>query len=305
MARKNGRRSRPSGPSRPPDKPPITKDLPFKRGEWDTPAGREAVQSFANKRGYPHQLHDFQVENVARILDGIHTFAVSATGSGKSALIAVPALLYPERITIVTEPTILLEEDMAMNLQAMGLRTAVINGETLSKASQEKRDLWDEALRLKYQIVIISPELLRCDDCFRLTGDEIFSKYWTHTVFDEAHLTDEWGEEFRPDFGNLGGLRSRGGPHVTYTALTATLEPGRQTTVVLERLGFTKGDFFFDRRDCERTNIDIIMRPTQYTFGGYRLRDLDWLIPEHMSSVSDIEKTIVFGSTIDLTHRIS
>lgn len=112
MSRVKGPRSRPAGPSRPPDTLPVTRDLPFKRGEWDSPAGREAIQGFASKRGYPHRLHDFQVENVARILDGIDTFAVSATGSGKSALIAVPALLYREHITIVTEPTILLEEDM-------------------------------------------------------------------------------------------------------------------------------------------------------------------------------------------------
>lgn len=193
----------------------------------------------------------------------------------------------------------------AANLQALGIETVVINGDSLSKASQEKRDLWDEALRLRYQIIIISPELLRSNDSYRLTDNEVFSEHWMYTVFDEAHLADEWAEDFRPDFGNLGLLRPRGGPHVTYVGLTATLEPGRQTNIVLERLGFTKGDYFLDRRDCERTNIDLIIRPLQFPFGGYHLRDLDWLIPENMSSILDIEKCIVFSSSLDFTYRIS
>lgn len=129
MSRLKGSRSRPSGPSRPPDKLPITKDLPFKRGQWDTPEGRLAVQTWATNRGYPHVLREFQVNNIARILDGIDVFGVSATGSGKSALIAVPVLLYPEHITIVTEPTILLEEDMVSSMHTADLECSQLTDE--------------------------------------------------------------------------------------------------------------------------------------------------------------------------------
>lgn len=87
-------------------------DLPCKKGEWQSSKGHDAIRTLAKKRGYPHDLRDFQVRNVARILDGKDICLVSATSSGKSALIAIPALLCPERVTIVTESTIALQNDM-------------------------------------------------------------------------------------------------------------------------------------------------------------------------------------------------
>ncbi|KZV61658.1 hypothetical protein PENSPDRAFT_592553, partial [Peniophora sp. CONT] len=221
-------------------------------------------------------------------------------------MIAVPALLCPDRITVVTEPTIALQDDMADGLRALGIKTLVINAANRQKFEREGRDIFKEARRLLYQVVIVSPEFLKTDDYRTIIKDQMFRKHWYHVAFDESHLTDEWAEDFRPDFGDLGDLRLLAPPHVTYVALSGTLEP-RRTPVILDRLGFSKSGLGYDleRRDCERSNVDIIVRPMKYAHSGYQLGDLDFLVPEEATRVQDIEKTVVFTVTIEEGHRVA
>jgi len=56
--------------------------------------------------------HLFQLYDSACILSGRDIFCISATGDGKSALIYMPALARPQMITMVIEPTNILEVSM-------------------------------------------------------------------------------------------------------------------------------------------------------------------------------------------------
>jgi hypothetical protein len=82
-------------------------------------------------------------------------------------------------------------------------------------------------------------------------------------------------------------MRPRAPEHVVFVALSASVEPGKETQEVLRRIGFRHGAYHFDKRDCERHNVDYIFRNIQYAYTGHIFRDLDWLIPADMQKASD------------------
>lgn len=79
---------------------------------WRTQEGHEKIRKLAKDRGVKFLLRDFQIENVARILDGIDVFLVTATGDGKSMLITVPLVVTDDHISVIVEPTKELQYDM-------------------------------------------------------------------------------------------------------------------------------------------------------------------------------------------------
>jgi hypothetical protein len=62
---------------------------------WQDPAGRSAITEIIKKQipEWKDGLHDWQLDLVARILDGEDIFCCTATGDGKSALFAVLIVL--------------------------------------------------------------------------------------------------------------------------------------------------------------------------------------------------------------------
>jgi superfamily II DNA helicase RecQ len=151
----------------------------------------------------------------------------------------------------------------------------VINAETLAAAAQSGRDLWKEARECQYQVITLSPESLRSDEFKVLRQDSRFRARWGVVVVDEAHLVDEWGCDFRRSFADIWTLRSFAPDHVTFAAFSARVEPGRQTEQVVRSLRFRKGQYYFEKRDCERHNVDLIFRDIKYTCTGHEFRDLD------------------------------
>ena len=82
-----------------------------------------------------------------------------------------------------------------------------------------------------------SPAARRCN-AWRRVPPSLF-------VVDEAHCVSEWGNDFRPDFGQLGKVIQRlGKPRVL--ALTATATPTVQADIVrrlgMERIKYVVGD---------------------------------------------------------------
>lgn len=130
---------------------------------------------------------------------------------------------------------------------------------------------------------------------------------WYYFVCDEAHLLDEWGQDFRRDFRDVHFICASGPPHLTFLGLTATLEPGHQEAVVFQRLALRDGYFHYERRDCARKNVDYIVRSIQHPFSGTEMRDLDWLAHEleGMSSPKQLKKCLIFTNTIEFSHRLS
>ena len=95
------------------------------------------------------------------------------------------------------------------------------------------------------------------------------------------------------------GLCARAPEHVVFIALSASVEPGKETQEVLRRIGFRHGAYHFDKRDCERHNVDYIFRNIQYAYTGHLFRDLDWLTPADMQKASDAVKCLLYSNSVE------
>jgi superfamily II DNA helicase RecQ len=277
----------------------------------------------------PYEPADFQVENTARLLMGKSVLCITATGDGKSALFYMYSLVRPETLTLVVSPTNALEDDLVCicaylyqllltyaqvkSLSRLGIPALAINSEAVSAASLERideartssRDIWMQAATGKYNVILTSPEMLKTDRFKIFVQSAHVRPRLALFCVDECHLIDEWGADFRKAFGTISQAIPWLPDWTVRLALTATLEPGRQTDVVTKALGLCPGTFYLDRRDCQRRNVAIIFRTIQYTHSGIEFRDLDWLVPHDIKTAADIAKTLVYCETIELGHKVA
>ena len=179
-----------------------------------------------------------------------------------------------------------------------------INAETLAEAGLAGRDIWAEAKTGMYQILLFSPETTATDEYDAFIHDEVARPRIGYFVIDEIHLVYEWGPEFRPLYQTLFTMRARLPEWTVFVGLTATLEPGRETDAIIKSVGF-KANFHFEKRDCERHNVDLIIREIKYPCTGHEFRDLDWLIPPGITKASDLPKQLVYCETIEMGHRLT
>ncbi len=132
------------------------------------------------------------------------------TGSGKSLCAHLPAWLKakPVGLTIVVVPTVALAIDQERAFQAITktrIQTAYYSDP--SDEGQEKREEIRDRIRQGTQpIVFTSPEGLLESLSFSVyeAARQGFLRY---LVIDEAHIVEQWGDEFRPEFQELAGFR--------------------------------------------------------------------------------------------------
>src|SRR2546422_4679458 len=152
---------------------------------------------------------------VRSVLSGRPTIAILPTGGGKSLCFQLPALLL-EGTTVVVSPLIALMKDQVDSLRARGIAAAGIHsGLGAAERAAAESDLAAGGLRLVY----IAPERL-ASGAFRAVLARLRI---ARLVVDEAHCISQWGHDFRPDYGRLGGLRGELG--VPAAAFTATATP--------------------------------------------------------------------------------
>ena len=174
------------------------------------------------------QLRPEQLEAMEHALEGRDVLAVLPTGSGKSAIYQVPALLR-DGPAVVVSPLIALQHDQREGLaDARDLTAVAVN--SVQKAG-ENRAAWEALDSGSAEYVFLAPEQLANDDVVervRAARPALF-------VVDEAHCVSEWGHDFRPDYLRLGGVIARL-DHPPVIALTATAAPPVRADIV-ERLG--------------------------------------------------------------------
>ena len=164
-----------------------------------------------------------QAEALAHVLAGRDTLVVMPTGSGKSLIYQLAALLLPGT-TLVISPLVALMKDQVDSLSRRSIAATFVNS-TLAPAEQAAR------LRAmsagQYKLVLVAPERLRN----RAFQDALASVSLGLLVVDEAHCLSQWGHDFRPDYLHIASARQTfGAPHTL--ALTATATPRVQADIV-------------------------------------------------------------------------
>ncbi|HLX56798.1 MAG TPA: DNA helicase RecQ [Ktedonobacteraceae bacterium] len=158
-----------------------------------------------------------QRQVIEHILAGRDAFVLMPTGGGKSLIYQLPALLLPG-LTIVISPLIALMHDQVDRLRANGIAATFINS---SLSPSERTDREQAALNGQLQLLYVAPERLVTGNFLALLDQVEQNIKVSLLAVDEAHCVSEWGHDFRPEYRQLGVLRTRF-PHVPLMALTAT-----------------------------------------------------------------------------------
>lgn len=132
------------------------------------------------------------------------------TGSGKSLCAHLPAWLKskPVGVTVVVVPTVALAIDQERAFQEKtGINFATAYYSDASVDGQERREEIRDRIRQGTQpIVFTSPEGLIESLAFSVY-EATRQGFLRYLVIDEAHIVEQWGDEFRPEFQELAGLR--------------------------------------------------------------------------------------------------
>jgi len=196
--------------------------------------------------GY-NQFRDGQETVINELIEGRDALVVMPTGGGKSICFQIPALVR-EGVCLVISPLISLMKDQVDTLQACGVPAAYLNS---SLSYQEQNEIINALHRGELKLLYVAPErLLRPDFIARLQHLPI-----NLFAIDEAHCISSWGHDFRPEYAQLGHLKSYF-PDTPLVALTATADHATQQDI-LQRLNLQNP--LIEIRSFDRPNIEYLL----------------------------------------------
>jgi ATP-dependent DNA helicase RecQ len=157
-----------------------------------------------------------QREAMAAILSGRDSVVVLPTGGGKSLCFQAPALVR-DGLALVVSPLISLMKDQVDTLVGNGVSAACYNS---SLPPDQKSAVLTAVRAGTIRLLYVSPERLVGE------GGESFVKLLagcgiSFVAVDEAHCISQWGHDFRPEYRQLGRLRTVF-PNISLHAYTAT-----------------------------------------------------------------------------------
>ena len=158
-----------------------------------------------------------QWEPIRAALSGEDALIVMPTGSGKSIIYQLPALLLPG-LTIVVSPLIALMKDQQDKLSACGVDALAMHSHlNTAEARETARQVQDG----EGEILYLTPERFKDREFF----ERLLVRKVALFVVDEAHCVSQWGHDFRPDYLTMGSVVKRlGRPPILALTATATHE---------------------------------------------------------------------------------
>jgi len=191
-----------------------------------------------------------QEDSLRSVLSGRNLLVVMPTGSGKSLLYQLPALMQ-RGLTIVVSPLISLMKDQVDDLKRRGIAATFVNS-SLGREEQQARLAQCACDRIK--LLYVAPERFRNAHFIHTLRNATICRM----AVDEAHCISEWGHDFRPDYLRLKQFRKQmGSPRVT--ALTATATP-RVRRDIIQSLGLEADEVDVHVRGFDRPNLVLSVR---------------------------------------------
>lgn len=161
-----------------------------------------------------------QREIINAIMSGRDVLVIMAAGGGKSLCYQLPAVLR-NGVSLVVSPLLSLIQDQVMSLAALGIPSFMLTSTT----SKEDEKFIYKALEKgegELKILYVTPEKISKSKRFMSKLEKCHHAGRLSLIsIDEAHCCSQWGHDFRPDYKNLGILKTQF-PDVPLIALTAT-----------------------------------------------------------------------------------
>ncbi|MBI3734561.1 MAG: RecQ family ATP-dependent DNA helicase [Chloroflexi bacterium] len=205
-----------------------------------------------------------QAEAITHLLAGHDTLVVMPTGSGKSLIYQLAALLLPG-VTLVISPLVALMKDQVDAMARRHLPATFINS-SLTAAEQSRRlRALASPLRpspkvgegMGVRIVLVAPERLRS----RAFREALSRVPLSLLVVDEAHCLSQWGHDFRPDYLHIADARAEFKPSVTL-AMTATATPRVQDDIVT-MLGIPQAERIITGFNRPNLTFEVLAAPDE------------------------------------------
>ncbi|KAH9251971.1 hypothetical protein BASA81_010175 [Batrachochytrium salamandrivorans] len=217
------------------------------------------------------EFRELQLQALNATLCNRDCFVVLPTGSGKSLLFQLPAVVQGG-ITLVVSPLLSLSRDQIYNLERLGIQALMISS---AQSAEELKLMYtrlrsDDTVRLVY----VTPEMLIKSKKFVSALEQLQKRgLFRRICIDEAHCCSTMGHDFRPDYQKLFILRRQfaGVPILCVTA-TATV---RVEEDVRETLSLGE-DWVCFRASFNRPNLryEVLDKPAEHGKFMYQLLDI-------------------------------
>ncbi len=207
-----------------------------------------AIEILKQTFGY-QQFRPLQEKIVEGLIAGENQFVLMPTGGGKSLCYQIPALARPG-VGVIISPLISLMQDQVQALKANGVKAEFYNS---SLSSAEAKKVLAQLHQGQLDLLYIAPERLMTQDFIERFADIDISLF----AIDEAHCVSQWGHDFRPEYLQLGQLRTHF-PDVPIIALTATADKQTRQDII-QRLGLQQATVniaSFDRPNIRYTVLE-------------------------------------------------